>query len=107
VIPSLGRCKGEPPPVSHDRGDVRAGFIGRYFFGRVLRTARGKNVTAARGEVGGDGPATTAAPTIAAKRAPRKGTITPTETAVDTTTAPGANNDHRSRYKTDDDDHDH
>ncbi|CAN0408685.1 unnamed protein product [Ectocarpus sp. 12 AP-2014] len=104
VIPSPGGCKGEPPPVSHDRGDVRTGFISRYFFGRLLRTARGKKVTAARAEVGGDGPATTAAPTIAAKRAPRKGTTTSAETAVDTTTAPGANNDHRSSYKTDDDD---
>ncbi|CAB1097437.1 unnamed protein product [Ectocarpus sp. CCAP 1310/34] len=103
VIPSPGGCMGERPPVSHDQGDVRTGFIGRYFFGRVLRTARGKNVTAARAEVGSDGPATTAAPTIAAKRAPRKGAITSTETAVDTTTAPGVNNDHRSSYKTDDD----
>ncbi|CAM9692581.1 unnamed protein product [Ectocarpus sp. 13 AM-2016] len=107
VIPSPGGCKGGPPPVSHDRGDVRTGFIGRNFFGRFLRTARGKNVTASRAEVGGDGPATIAAPTIAAKRAPRKGTITSTETAVDTTTAPGANNDHRSSYETDDDDDDH
>ncbi|CAN0154673.1 unnamed protein product [Ectocarpus sp. 6 AP-2014] len=105
VIPSPGGCKVETPPVCHDRGDVRTGFIDRYFFGRVLRTARGKNVTAARVEVDGDDPATAAAPTIAAKRAPRKGTITPTETAVDTTTAPDASNDHRSsRYKNDDDD---
>ncbi|CBJ28204.1 expressed unknown protein [Ectocarpus siliculosus] len=105
VIPSPGGCKVETPPVCHDRGDVRTGFVGRYFFGRVLRTARGKNVTAARAEVDGDGPASSAAPTIAAKRAPRKGTITPTETAVDTTTAPDVNNDHRSSsYKNDDDD---
>ncbi|CAM9895689.1 unnamed protein product, partial [Ectocarpus sp. 8 AP-2014] len=104
ITPSPGGCKVETPPVCHDRGDVRTGFIGRYFFGRVLRTARGKNVTAARAEVKGHGPATAAAPTIAAKRASRKGTITPTETAVDTTTAPDANNDHRSSsYKNDDD----
>ncbi|CAM9792130.1 unnamed protein product [Ectocarpus sp. 4 AP-2014] len=108
VIPSGGGCKGETPPVSHDRGDVGTRFIGRFFFGRVLRTARGKNPTAARAEVDGDGPATAAAPTIAAKRAPRRGTITPTEPAVFTTTAPDANNDHRSSnsYKTDDEDDD-
>lgn len=102
VFPSPGGCTIDTLG-SHDREDVRNGFIGRYFFRRILRTARGKNITTVCAETNFDGPSTVP-PTTAAKGAPRKSTATPTKTAVDLTTTPDENNDHRGSNKNDDDD---